>query len=289
MEQKTKQGIATQTNDDTRKNLQAENEKLRMKLQNEAGAVIGLQDDIPPELENLFLQNVLAFEEASQNVKLVSLYDYLEQPHYKKLEELQPEEVAEELNRLQALIHEKQIHLDILDDYEPAVIYKFITEELFEQETYESLLPGMIRHFTYEAFHPNHKIEICERALDFIGDWFERKMDEHSWELNAEFILPDGTIKKREEVVQKIKSIFDFYKTFSKCQYSMGEVSCEWNEKQNKGLAYAEGAVKYLGVLDDGEAVPIEGPFKLYMSNEGSWWGIFYFIFPGFTWQDEQQ
>lgn len=289
MEQKPKQGIPTQTNDETRKNLQIENEILRMKLQAEAGAIIGLQDDIPPELENLFLQNVLAFEEASQNVKMVSLYEYLGSPHYKKLEELQSAEVANELNRLQALIHEKQVHLDILDDYEPAVIYKFITEELFQQQTYESLLPGMIRHFTYEAFYPNHKIDICERALDFLGDWFERKMDEHSWELNAEFVLPDGSMLKREEVVQKIKAIFACYKTFSKCQYSMGEVSYEWNEKQNKGLAYAEGAVKYLGVLDDGEMVPIEGPFKLYMSNEGSWWGIFYFIFPGFTWQDEQQ
>jgi hypothetical protein len=289
MEQKPKQGIATQTHDDFRKKLQIENEILRMKLQAEAGAVIGLQDDIPPELENLFLQNVLAFEEASQNVKMVSLYEYLGRPHYRKLDELRPEEVAEELNRLRELIHQKQVHLDILDEYEPAVIYKFIIEELFQQQTYESLLPGMIRHFTYEAFHPNHKIEICERALDFVGDWFERKMDEHSWELNAEFVLPDGRTMKRDEVVQKIKSIFASYKTFSKCQYSMGEVNYEWNEKQNKGLACVEGAVKYLGVVADGEVVPIEGPFKLYLSNEGSWWGIFYFIFPGFTWQDEQQ
>lgn len=289
MEQKSSQAILPRTGEPEPKDLQSENELLRMKLQTEAGAVIGMKADIPPELENIFLQNVLAFEASTHHVKMVSLYEYLGRPAIKELEELRPDEVGTELARLQSLLAEKHVQFDIMEEYEPSVIYKFITEELFLQQTYETLLPGMIRHFTYEAFHPNHRMEIYERTLDFLTDWFERQLDENSWELSAEFVLPDGNVQSREQVVQKIKSIFACYKTFTRCQYAMGEISYEWDEKKNRGLAYSEGMVKYVGVRENGEEVPVEGPFKFYLSNDNAWWNIFYFNFPGFTWQDEQE
>lgn len=267
---------------DPRKNLQIENEILRMKLQAQAGAVIGIKEDIPPELENVFLQNVIAFEEASSNMPMIAVYDFLGRPQYKLTNELQPEEIGPELRRLQQLLEEKQLLLDVLDTYDDAVIYKFITEELFLQQTYETVLPGMIRHFTYEDFHPNHKIDIRERAMDFLGDWFERKMDEHSWQLNAEFILPDATVIRLPDMIKKIKAIFASYISFRKCQYAIGEIGFEW--QNDKGLGFCEGAVKYEALTESGEAVLVEGPFKLYLQNQGGWWSIFYFIFPGFTW-----
>ena len=281
------QDPAARHSDDPVRNLQIENEILRMKLQAEAGAIIGIKDDIPPELENIFLQNVIAFEEASKNVKHVCLYDFLGRPAYKKISELAPSDVGPELRRLKQLIEDKQVILDILDDYEDAVIYTFITEELFLQDTYETVIPGMLRHFTYEAFHPNHKLDIRERTMDFLGDWFERKLDEHSWELSPQFILPDETVFTKREAVRKIKSIFAGYTAFTKCQYAVGDIGFEWNEQSRTGLGFCEGAVKYHAVREGGEAVPVEGPFKLFLSNEGNWWHIFYFIFPGFKWQNE--
>lgn len=267
---------------DPRKNLKIENEILRMKLQAQAGAVIGIRDDIPPELENVFLQNVIAFEEASGSMPMTGVYDFLGRPQFKAITELLPEEIAPELARLQQLLEERQLILDVLDTYDDALIYKFITEELFSQQTYETVLPGMIRHFTYEDFHPSHKLDIRERAMDFLGDWFERKMDEHSWELNQEFILPDATVIRLPEVIKKIKAIFATCKSFRKCQYAIGEIGFEW--QGDKGLGFCEGAVKYEAVMESGEAVFVEGPFKLYLQNQGGWWSIFYFIFPGFTW-----
>ncbi|HYF31782.1 MAG TPA: hypothetical protein VD993_11745 [Chitinophagaceae bacterium] len=287
MKKKTGLDPVAAFSEDPVKNIRIENEILRMKLQAEAGAIIGIKDDIPPELENVFLQNVIAFEEASKNIKQVSLYDFLGRPAYKSIDALEPAEVGRELCRLKQLIQDKQVILDILDEYDDAVIYKFITEELFLQETYESLIPGMVRHFTYESFHPNHKLDIRERVMDFLGGWFERKIDEHSWELSRQFILPDETIYTKEQVITKIKTIFAAYTAFIKCQYALGEIGFEWNEHSRTGLGFCEGAVKYQAVLESGEVVPVEGPFKLFLSNEGNWWHIFYFIFPGFRWQDE--
>ena len=282
MKIQTNEEMPVNFSNDPHKNLQIENEILKMKLQAQAGAIIGIKDDIPPELENVFLQNVIAFEEASTNMPMIMVYDFLDRPQFKHIDELLPEEVDSELMRLQQLLEEKQLILDVLDTYDSATMYTFITEELFAQQTYETMLPGMIRHFTYEDFHPNHKLDIRERAMDFLGDWFERKMDEHCWELCAEFVLPDGTMVKLQEVIRKIKTIFAAYQAFQKCQYAIGDIGFELLD--DKGLGFCEGAVKYQAVLESGEVVPVEGPFKLYLQNQGGWWSIFYFIFPGFTW-----
>jgi hypothetical protein len=284
MKIKTNGELPAKFSNDPGKNLRIENEILRIKLQAQAGAVIGIKDDMPPELENVFLHNVIAFEEASREIKMINVYDYLGRPDFKRLDELPPGKLPDELRRLKQLLEDKKIMLDVLDIYEDAAIYQFITEELFAQQTYETLLPGMMRHFTYEDFHPSHKLDIRERTMDFLGNWFERKIDEQCWELGPEFVLPDATVVKREEVIRKIKTIFAACKAFRKCQYAIGEISFEWNDGQPKGLGFCEGAVKYQAVLENGEEVPVEGPFKLYMTNLGGWWNIFYFIFPGFTW-----
>jgi hypothetical protein len=42
-----------------------------------------------------------------------------------------------------------------------------------------------------------------------------------------------------------------------------------------------------MAMLENGEFVPIGGPFKLYMTLEGGWWSIFHIVFPGFKyWGD---
>ncbi|MGB8192941.1 MAG: hypothetical protein WCF67_13520 [Chitinophagaceae bacterium] len=288
MEKKPIPHVTSPVSKKKRKKLRLENEQMRHKLQTQAGAIINFKEELPPEVENVFLSSVLAFEEASQNMKMVSVYEFLGRPEYKKIEELTPEEISAELKRLQQLLEDGQLILDVLDEYDDAIIYKFITEELFLQDTYESLLPGMIRHFTYEAFYPNHKLDIRERVLDFLGDWFERKLDEYSWELNAQFMLPKGIIMQRHAVVQRIKAIFASYIAFSDCKYTLCDVSFEWSEEDRKGLGFAEGNVSFLAVPEHGEPVKMEGPYKLYLSNEGAWWSIYYFVFPGFTWYDEQ-
>jgi len=288
MERQINHEIPETFSNDPRENLRMENDLLKLKLQAESDAFIESGDDVPPEVENVFLQNVMAFEESSKDVKMISLYDFLGRPEYKPIDTLKPEQIEPELSKLIQMLQHKEVVLDVLDNYEPSAIYRFITEELFLQETYENLLPGMIRHFSYEEFHPNHKLDIRERTMDFLGDWFERKMDDTSWELATEFILPDASKIKREEVVKKFKTIFACYSAFINCQYVIGDISFEWNQANDSGLGYSEGAVKFDAVLESGETVRIEGPFKLYFSNQSGWWSIFYFVFPGFTWQDEQ-
>lgn len=88
----------------------------------------------------------------------------------------------------------------------------------------------------------------------------------------------------KQEVLDKLKTVFDAYPQFTNCKYVIAEINFQLNEEIETGMGHAEGGVKYDAILENGEQVHIEGPFKLYMSMEYDWWKIFYFVFPGFEW-----
>ncbi|MEI6947493.1 hypothetical protein V9K67_09895 [Paraflavisolibacter sp. H34] len=265
--------------------LRLENEILKLKLQAEMGAHFESSEELPPELEHQFLQQVVAFEEASRTVQTRKVYDILGQPSFRRLEELKPQEISPELNRLYGLLEARNMELDILGQYDDVIIYRFITEELFEHETDDFNLPGMIIHFTYEEFHPNHKMDMEERTREFFNDWFERRMNEYSWELGQNFVLPDARQLGREQVLAKLKAFFDAFPVFSEPAYQVDEIAFQWNEEAKTGLGHVEGTVHYSAQMESGEEVEWEGPFKLYLSNDQGWWSIFYFIMPGFNWE----
>ena len=270
-------------------NLRMENELLKLKLIAQFGDAFQLSNsELPPEIENEFLKNVLAFEDAHRNSKFVKVYEQLAKPVYKKAEELSDTEVSDELQRLKTIMEEHNMALDVLATYDDRIIYKFITEELFEQETEtgDEELPGigMTKRFIYEEFHPNHEYDIDSRTKEFLASWFEQKFSEYSWEIGSEIILPDRRILSKQEFLDKIKMVFDSYSQFDNCQYAIKEIQFQLDEETGTGIGHAEGAVKYDAVLESGEVIHMEGLFKLYLSMENDWWQVFYFVFPGFEW-----
>jgi hypothetical protein len=269
---------------DPEENLRIENEILKLQMQAESNAVFNSLADIPPEIENQFLHHVKQFEDAWRNVKTIKVYDLLHRPSFVNEAELTDAELPTHLKRIKTIMEDNHICLHIEGRYDSRTIYKFITEELFDHETDDIQLPGMTKNFCYEEFHPNHRLEIEHRAMEFLQDWFEQKFNEHSWELHPTFILPDGRMFSKAKVLSKFRKLFDSYPIFRDCEYVVAETSYEWNDEESTGMGHAEGAVRYEAVTESGEAVTFEGPFKLYMTTEGSWWTIIYFVFPGFVW-----
>jgi hypothetical protein len=265
--------------------LRLENEILKLKLQAEMGARFESSEELPPELEHQFLQQVVAFEEASRTVQTKKVYDILGRPPFRRLEELTPQEIGPELHRLYNLLEEKNMELDVQGQYDDVILYRFITEELFEHETDDFNLPGMITHFTYEEFHPNHKMDIEERTKEFFNDWFERRMNEYSWELGQGFVLPNARQLSRDQVLSKLGAFFEAFPVFFEPDYRVDEIAFQWNEEQKTGLGHVEGVVSYGAQMESGEEVQWDGPFKLYLSYEQGWWSIFYFVMPGFSWE----
>jgi hypothetical protein len=271
---------------DPEENLRMENEVLRLKLKAELGTEAHFIADLPAHLENEFLKNILSFENTIAGKKQIKVFDLLGKPDFIPAGELYDEDIELAFDRITELLNEKQIVVDFSGTYDSRTKYKFITEELFELETHEATESGMFIHFNYEDFHPNHSLDIVCRTEEFLSQWFDCSLDNHSWELADTFILADGQILRRETVVQQLKEFFDCYTAFKECEYFISDIQFEL--KEDCGIGHAEGTVKYKGMLDNQEEIQFTGPFKLYFTFDYEWWSIFYFIFPGFKFHSKE-
>ena len=176
------------------------------------------------------------------------------------------------------------IDLDFCDGpYDDPVIYKFITEELFAHNIEKAQRIGESYIFIYEEFHPNDKVEITENTHEFLNHWFRRAFNDYSTELAREFILADSRILSNAEVTGKMNDFFQAFREFKDDGYNIGNINFEL-QGNDRGMGFAEGMLKYNAVMDNGEIIHYEGPYKLYMQREDKWWSIFYFVMPGFNW-----
>ena len=271
---------------DPEENLRMENQLLELKLKAEFGAETFLGGDIPADVENEFLKNVLEFENSYSQSEETKISDILGNPWMKPETELDDLEVEICLNEVNEMLLTKNIAIDFGGQYDNRTKYKFIIEELFEESIFQAGIPGMIMHFIYEEFHPDHKIDLEIKAQKFISAWFEKEPDKLLWELADHIILPEGSTLSKDKVKEKLENVFDCYTLFSECKYVVNDINFEIND--DVGMAYAEGIVSYNAVLAKQEAIAIRGSFKLYFCLEYGWWDISYFIFPGFEFNGDR-
>lgn len=274
-------------NQEEQDKLSIENEIMKMKLKMQFGDdfVMGTNGSLPPEIENQFLKQVMAFEEKHDgDVEEITVFEKIGKPNFKKVDELKPEEVSKELIRVNELMESRGIMLNICDGpYDDAVIYQFITEELFLENVEKEFVENSICNFIYEEFHLNDKAEITKNTVKFMEHWFAREFDEHSYELANPMITAEGKVMPLPDLFKKMSLFFEAFEDFKNHKFMIGEVSFELHS-EDSGMGHAEGLVKYDAVLDNGEVVHFEGGYKLYMQRQGNWWDIFYFVMPGFIW-----
>ena len=272
--------------DDPQENLRIENDFLKLKLKAQYGDAFFMEsnENLPPEIENQFLKNMIAFEDAHANAEYTTVYESIGKPDYKTADELNAAEIKVELERITAIMDEHHIALDFCDGpYADEVIYKFITEELFAHEIEKTPVFGMGWNFIYEEFHPNDKADIEKNTHQFLQHWFTRDFNEYSSELGYEFMLADGRRLKRDELMNKLKPFFEAFTAFKDDGYNIDDIKFELHDEAH-GFGHSEGMLKYDAVMENGEIIHYEGPYKLYMIREDKWWSIFYFVMPGFEW-----
>lgn len=261
-------------------NLQLENELLKLKLRAETGSEPNFTGKIPLEIQNTFLKNIIAFENKLSKASLKSVFEVLNKPVFPLASDLNDHEIEITLGNLIKLMNQKQLALVFLGKYDARTKYKFITEELFKEEVLDSLNEGMICHFLYEEFHPNHTLEIERITHLFISDWMNQNINQNHPYLAETNTSPTGKILRKDEIASKINKLFDSFSVFKTYHYSINDIKFELSKKT--GMGHTEGYLKYVAVLNDNEEIVFEGPFKLYFNLEFDCWSIYYFVFPGF-------
>ena len=153
-----------------REELKDENAFLKMKLMLEHGTEFreSSNPDLPPEMENLFLQNVVAFEEQLKSQEKTTVFEAIGKPsHFPAAEFIAEEDMHDAWNELREHMNRHGIDLGFCS---PSVtereLYRFTVEELFTHEMFSVNLPGWRYNFIYDEFHPDPVFEATRNAKD---------------------------------------------------------------------------------------------------------------------------
>lgn len=108
------------------------------------GGTIGDSNDIPPEIENQFLKNIIAFENAE--LKPLSEITGLKRADYPASSELTDNEIDQKLNVIVGFLEKNGITLGLVADVPNRIVYKYLVEDyLFDSgELYPVGIGGMV-------------------------------------------------------------------------------------------------------------------------------------------------
>ncbi len=263
-----------------------DNELKKRDLTEKYGASFSnINDDLSPEIENIWLNNIEEFEKQYEKAKLTTVWEYIGKPEYRKITEINESEISPRLNELFDLLDKNNISLDTICDVEEKELYRFITDELFEHEMDDMRIPGMTSCFIYEEFHPNAKNEI-ERAIDYFFRMTMAKMKNiggEGYDLlyidEQNFCDIDGNTIDKEKVIKSINTFLDSFDSLSIVTYDVKSLAINKEEED----ACVDFHICYRGVFD-GTAQYVEykgdGSFKLHPSEYGGW-SIYQIDMPG--------
>lgn len=260
--------------------LQAENDLLKIKLSIEHGMKeMGDSGNLSPEVENQWLKQVYAFEQQYKDAKTIKLYDYLGRPEFLKWDALAPEEISKELERIRSIMAANNVEVDCICTYDDSVIYKFITEELFLHEMDDMRLPGMVCHYTYEEFHPNHDYDLREHVSGFLGSIFEKPWKE---EYDQLVLAPTVTFSGKSH---NRGDISDIIQTFQEAHDIPAIMSLDITEVViNSEINMADvRAVLSVSTKRQGEQARYEGSCSIHFVRPEEYWYIDRFHIPGIS------
>ena len=256
--------------------LKADNEVLKLKLELEHGMKTTDTSGLGPALENQWLNHIYEFEKQFKHAKRIKMYDFIGCPTFVKANELKPSEVAEALVTLNKAMKVKGVALDCICEYDPLVIYRFITEELFDHEMEDMAFKDMMHTFIYEEFYPNHDDDIRKMIANLIEHVKERKWHEEFDDLDlAEKMFFSGKEYDREAMSAMIKFFIEEQNSYQYRDFSIEEV--KFDLKTDQGEARAMLNYKMNGSNDLLTAICV---FDLV--NENGYWNFRSIKVPGF-------
>lgn len=272
------------------KSSEEDNKKIdiglkKKELTEKYGAHFGEFSEIPAEIESECLQNIEKFEEQFSKHKTISVFDYLGQPKYKKLKDIKLAEIPLELERINEVLGKGGISLSTLCEVDNYDLYRFITEELFEEEIDDIKIPGMMNCFTYEDFHPNAEYEI-KHAVDYFFRFTLAKMKNVGGE-GYDMLYVDrdhyqdaqGNGIAKQKVMDSINNFLKSFDLFEVISNELENISINY-EETDASLAFH---IEYQGLLDRSEDAfnfKGKGLFKLHPSEYGGW-SIYHIDLPG--------
>jgi hypothetical protein len=269
--------------------LRLENELIKLKMQAELGAQFGGNlDDLSPEIEHQFLQQMLAFEAQLATEPTTTLEEHLGRPDFTAAEALPTEAALDAAwQALRRLLEEKSIRVEfIAKDYPTRVRYDFVVRELFPQKIHPPMAEGQYLVFTYEDAHPDHFAEMDQRVHELFHAITHNEIHPSPPYLAEALVTPGGLTLKQSAFGEKVQAFHEQFAAVSPFQYDFTERSREAADQElpDSDLGFVEGRLRYEVTHHDGSKQELKGPFKVYLQYQYGWWEVFSFELYGFSW-----
>ncbi len=231
--------------EDNLNELRIDNEIKKIKLSLEHGATFfsSSEQKMPPSLEAAWLNQIQQFEDSYAKNKRISIFDFTESPICKPVDEISDHEMESKLNVVLDLLAQKNIAIDTICEVDDRELYRFVTEELFLEEIDDMMIEGMVHHFTYEEFHPNHEYDIERYCVEFTEAVLNKKakLNFYFLAMADEIHTKDGLVKP-EEVTRKLESFRDLFSTLELQHAKIISLKIE-NDEANVSLE-----ISYIGI-----------------------------------------
>lgn len=254
--------------------IATENELLKLKMMAEFGGNFTTIDEVPPEVEQQFLKQIISFHKKHEQSKMITVYNYIGRPAYNHVNDLNDKEVIRDLNKLLKLMSRKGIMLSVLSETPKREVYRFVTEELFKIEVEDIKLKGWVNQFIYEEFHPNVEYDVRSAVYYCLQSIFNKGHNFFEDYFSDDLKDSIGLSTDADELKEKIET---FWAKFNNTKLEQYDVASSTIDKE-AGVANVVCNVSYKTQTEKGkrfkkETVTIE--FNLTQSKHmESWWDI---------------
>lgn len=192
--------------------LDKQNENKRKKLKEKFGAEFYKKDnELSPELENLFLNNVMRFEEEWENAEEIVMHEYLNKPKIKNLKDIKKSDLPFEIERILKLFRENNINVSVIEkeDVSNEDFYRFLSQELMQYKFYPMPLSGMRTNFIYEEFHPSKKLDSKDAIEHVLYSASEKSKHIRTFISEDKSLSINGKVVTIEKFIENMYSLFE--------------------------------------------------------------------------------
>lgn len=251
--------------------LKMENDFLKMKLMLEHGATFHSgpgSSGMDPVTEHAFLQQVINFEEKSQQAKKITVFEKIGQPgDIRKMDKVSEGELDSAILEMQERLFSHGIHLTALSPHiTPREMYRFMTEEFLDVEMTDYDTPG-IYCFVYDEFHPDPYYDNECTALDYCIRLILQKD-------NLLYVFPPGEPVCLNDHEGLSDTCFrDLINRFKGRYKDIAGLSAEANKTAIKGDICRVSGTHVTGLCTEDQCQIIRGQWlvEFKLNSEGEW------------------
>lgn len=204
--------------DEERERIQkALNEAKKREIEEKYGARFSDgESKLPPEAEAQWLNYITEFERQFENAKRISIRKRLGSPTFRSLDEIPPQELEAEIDRVLDLLSRIDVAVDCVAEVPDEDFYRFLTTELIDEEIDDITIEGMRHCFIYEEFHPNDEYDAKGGAEDFLWSLFGRYEEYAARAFSEDEVYdPVGRRTTRTAMQDAIRSFYKSYAVFT--------------------------------------------------------------------------